>query len=61
MLKEYLPSHISKTVIEMIDLPHIKDNIASFTLASEEKSWRGAILFISENDKDYKPIASTSK
>ncbi|WP_255453349.1 hypothetical protein [Wolbachia endosymbiont of Atemnus politus] len=45
----------------MIDLPHIKGNIASFTLAGEEDNWKGATLFISYDDKDYKPIASTSK
>ncbi|GKS78893.1 hypothetical protein wHma_09000 [Wolbachia pipientis] len=61
MLKEYPPSHISKTIIEMIDLPHIKGNSASFTLINEEKNWKGATLFISYNDKDYKPIASTNK
>ncbi|MFP3016448.1 MAG: glycoside hydrolase TIM-barrel-like domain-containing protein [Wolbachia sp.] len=61
MLKEYPPSHISKTIIEMIDLPHVKGNSASFTLISEEKNWKGATLFISYNDKDYKPIASTNK
>jgi hypothetical protein len=36
MLKEYPASHISKTVVEMIDLPHVKGNIASFILAGEE-------------------------
>jgi len=61
MLKEYPPSHISKTIIEMIDLPYIKGNSASFTLINEEKDWKGATLFISYNDKDYKPIASTNK
>ncbi|WP_265016344.1 glycoside hydrolase/phage tail family protein [Wolbachia endosymbiont (group A) of Andrena dorsata] len=61
MLKEYPPSHISKTIIEMIDLPHVKGNIASFTLIGEERNWKGATLFISYNDKDYKPIASTNK
>ncbi|WP_341822495.1 glycoside hydrolase TIM-barrel-like domain-containing protein [Wolbachia endosymbiont (group A) of Clivina fossor] len=61
MLKEYPPSHISKTTIEMIDLPHVKGNSASFTLINEEKNWKGATLFISYNDKDYKPIASTNK
>ncbi|MFJ5423982.1 glycoside hydrolase/phage tail family protein [Wolbachia endosymbiont of Drosophila barbarae] len=61
MLKEYPPSHISKTIIEMIDLPHVKGNSASFTLINEEKNWKGATLFISYNDKDYKPIASTNK
>ncbi|WP_250296796.1 glycoside hydrolase/phage tail family protein [Wolbachia endosymbiont of Oedothorax gibbosus] len=61
MLKEYPPSHVSKTIIEMIDLPHVKDNTTSFTLISEEKNWKGATLFISYNDKDYKPIASTNK
>ncbi|EAL60078.1 phage host specificity protein [Wolbachia endosymbiont of Drosophila simulans] len=61
MLKEYPPSHISKTIVEMIDLPDIKGNSASFTLISEEKNGKGATLFISYNDKDYKPIASTNK
>ncbi|WP_250778808.1 GTA baseplate fiber-binding domain-containing protein [Wolbachia pipientis] len=61
MLKEYPASHISKTVVEMIDLPHVKGNIASFTLASEEKNWKGATLFVSYNNKDYKPIASTNE
>lgn len=61
MLKEYPPSHISKTIVEMIDLPHVKGNIASFTLIGEERNWKGATLFISYNDKDYKPIASTNK
>ncbi|WP_353275380.1 glycoside hydrolase TIM-barrel-like domain-containing protein [Wolbachia endosymbiont (group A) of Pipizella viduata] len=61
MLKEYPPSHISKTIIEMIDLPYVKGNSASFTLINEEKNWKGATLFISYNDKDYKPIASTNK
>ncbi len=61
MLKEYHSSHISKTIVEMIDLPDIKGNSASFTLISEEKNWKGATLFISYNDKDYKPIASTNK
>ncbi|WP_264732551.1 glycoside hydrolase/phage tail family protein [Wolbachia endosymbiont (group A) of Sphaerophoria taeniata] len=61
MLKEYPPSHISKTIIEIIDLPHVKGNSASFTLINEEKNWKGATLFISYNDKDYKPIASTNK
>ncbi|WP_264329573.1 glycoside hydrolase/phage tail family protein [Wolbachia endosymbiont (group A) of Lasioglossum malachurum] len=61
MLKEYPPSHISKTIVEMIDLPDIKGNSASFTLISEEKNWKGATLFISYNDKDYKPIANTNK
>ncbi|WP_265024657.1 glycoside hydrolase/phage tail family protein [Wolbachia endosymbiont (group A) of Eupithecia tripunctaria] len=61
MLKEYPPSHISKTIIEMIDLRHVKGNSASFTLINEEKNWKGATLFISYNDKDYKPIASTNK
>ncbi|WP_395463601.1 glycoside hydrolase TIM-barrel-like domain-containing protein [Wolbachia endosymbiont of Cantharis cryptica] len=61
MLKEYPPSHISKTITKMIDLPYIKGNIASFTLTGEEKNWKGATLFISGNDKDYKPIASTNK
>ncbi|WP_353283390.1 glycoside hydrolase TIM-barrel-like domain-containing protein [Wolbachia endosymbiont (group A) of Pogonocherus hispidulus] len=61
MLKEYPPSHISKTIVEMIDLPHVKGNSASFTLINEEKNWKGATLFISYNDKDYKPIASTNK
>ncbi len=45
----------------MIDLPDIKGNSASFTLISEEKNWKGATLFISYNDKDYKPIANTNK
>ncbi|WP_265584113.1 hypothetical protein [Wolbachia endosymbiont of Diaphorina citri] len=54
MLKEDPPFHISKTIIEMIDLPHIKGNIASFTLISEEEGWKGATLFISYDDKDYK-------
>ncbi|WP_353270762.1 hypothetical protein [Wolbachia endosymbiont (group A) of Hedychridium roseum] len=45
----------------MIDLPHVKGNIASFTLIGEERNWKGATLFISYNDKDYKPIASTNK
>ncbi len=45
----------------MIDLPHVKDNIASFTLIGEERNWKGATLFVSYNDKDYKPIASTNK
>ncbi len=61
MLKEYPTSHISKTIIEMIDLPHVKGNSASLTLINEEKNWKGATLFISYNDKDYKPIASTNK
>ncbi|WP_341821393.1 phage tail protein [Wolbachia endosymbiont (group A) of Myopa testacea] len=61
MLKEYPPSHISKTIIEMIDLQHVKGNSASFALINEEKNWKGATLFISYNDKDYKPIASTNK
>lgn len=61
MLKEYPPSHISKTIIEMIDLPYFKGNSASFTLINEEKNWKGATLFISGDDKDYKPIASTNK
>ncbi|WMT84626.1 glycoside hydrolase TIM-barrel-like domain-containing protein [Wolbachia endosymbiont of Listronotus oregonensis] len=61
MLKEYPPSHISKTIVEMIYLPHVKGNIASFTLIGEERNWKGATLFISYNDKDYKPIASTNK
>ncbi len=61
MLKEYPPSHISKTIIEMIYLPYVKDNIANFTLISEEENWKGATLFISYNDKDYKPIASANK
>jgi|GEM_PF-3685794 len=61
MLKEYPPSHISKTIIEIIDLPHVKGNSASFTLTSEEENWKGATLFISYNDKDYEPIASTNK
>lgn len=61
MLKEYPPSHISKTIIEIIDLPYVKGNSASFTLINEEKNWKGATLFISYNDKDYKPIASTNK
>ncbi|WP_265045450.1 MULTISPECIES: glycoside hydrolase TIM-barrel-like domain-containing protein [unclassified Wolbachia] len=61
MLKEYPPSHISKTIVEMIDLPHVKGNIAIFTLIGEERNWKGATLFISYNDKDYKPIASTNK
>ncbi|XCA33063.1 MAG: glycoside hydrolase TIM-barrel-like domain-containing protein [Wolbachia endosymbiont of Polyergus mexicanus] len=61
MLKEYPPSHISKTIIEMIDLPYVKGNSVSFTLINEEKDWKGATLFISYNDKDYKPIASTNK
>ncbi|WP_434732343.1 GTA baseplate fiber-binding domain-containing protein [Wolbachia endosymbiont of Zygogramma bicolorata] len=61
MLKEYPPSHISKTIIEMIDLRYVKGNSASFTLINEEKNWKGATLFISYNDKDYKPIASTNK
>nr|WP_253309930.1 glycoside hydrolase TIM-barrel-like domain-containing protein [Rickettsia endosymbiont of Ceutorhynchus assimilis] len=61
MLKEYPPSHISKTIVEMIDLPHVKGNIVSFTLIGEERNWKGATLFISYNDKDYKPIASTNK
>ncbi|BET34873.1 hypothetical protein wScaTNS_00860 [Wolbachia pipientis] len=60
MLKEYPPSHISKSIVEMIDLPYIKDNISSFTLISEEESWKGATLFISYDDKDYKPIASAN-
>lgn len=60
MLKEYPPSHISKTIIEMIDLPHIKGNIASFILIGEEENWKGATLFISYDDKDYKPIASAN-
>lgn len=57
MLKEYPPSHINKTIVE---IPHIKDNIASFTLNSEEENWKGATLFISYDDKDYKPIASAN-
>ncbi|WP_353270421.1 phage tail protein [Wolbachia endosymbiont (group A) of Myopa testacea] len=61
MLKKYPPSHISKTIIEMIDLLHVKGNSASFTLINEEKNWKGATLFISYNDKDYKPIASINK
>ncbi len=61
MLKEYPPSHISKIIVEMIDLPDIKGNSASFALISEEKNWKGATLFISYNDKDYKPIANTNK
>uniref|UniRef100_A0A1A9VK31 GTA TIM-barrel-like domain-containing protein n=1 Tax=Glossina austeni TaxID=7395 RepID=A0A1A9VK31_GLOAU len=61
MLKEYPPYHISKTIIEMIDLPYVKGNSVSFTLINEEKDWKGATLFISYNDKDYKPIASTNK
>ncbi len=61
MLKEYPPSHISKTIVEMMDLPHVKGNIASFTLIGEERNWKGATLFVSYNDKDYKPIASTNK
>ncbi|MFP3020622.1 MAG: glycoside hydrolase TIM-barrel-like domain-containing protein [Wolbachia sp.] len=61
MLKECPPSHISKTIVEMIDLPYVKGNSASFTLINEEKNWKGATLFISYNDKDYKPIASTNK
>ncbi|WP_245970111.1 GTA baseplate fiber-binding domain-containing protein [Wolbachia endosymbiont of Bemisia tabaci] len=44
----------------MIDLPHIKGNIASFTLISEEEGWKGATLFISYDDKNYKPIASAN-
>ncbi|WP_342068407.1 glycoside hydrolase TIM-barrel-like domain-containing protein [Wolbachia endosymbiont (group B) of Melanargia galathea] len=60
MLKEYPPSHISKSIVEMIDLPHIKGNIASFTLISEEEGWKGATLFISYDDKNYKPIASAN-
>ncbi|WP_353287969.1 phage tail protein [Wolbachia endosymbiont (group B) of Gerris lacustris] len=60
MLKEYPPSHISKTIIEMIDLPYIKGNITNFTLTSEEENWKGATLFISYDDKDYKPIASAN-
>lgn len=51
MLKEYPPSHISKTIIEMIDLPYVKGNSISFTLINEEKDWKGATLFISYNDK----------
>ncbi|BEP31147.1 MAG: hypothetical protein WBIAU1_06250 [Wolbachia endosymbiont of Drosophila biauraria] len=61
MLKEYPSSHISKTIVEMIDLLDIKGNSASFTLISEEKNWKRATLFISYNDKDYKPIANTNK
>ncbi|MGL9760916.1 MAG: hypothetical protein ACR5LB_01615 [Wolbachia sp.] len=61
MLKEHPASHISKTVVKMIDLLHVKGNIAIFTLADEEEDWKGATLFISHDDKDYKPIASTNK
>lgn len=61
MLKEYPPSHISRTIVKMIDLPYVKDNSASFTLIGEEENWKGATLFISDDDKDYKPIASTNK
>lgn len=60
MLKEYPPSRVSKSIVEMIDLPHIKGNIASFTLISEEEGWKGATLFISYDDKNYKPIASAN-
>ncbi|MEY2393044.1 hypothetical protein [Wolbachia endosymbiont of Tettigetta isshikii] len=38
MLKEHPTSHISKTVVEMIDLSYVKGNIASFTLAGEEEN-----------------------
>lgn len=61
MLKEYPASHISKTVVEMIDLLHVKGNIASFTLAGKEKNWKGATLFVSYDNKDYEPIASTNE
>ncbi|WP_341807882.1 phage tail protein [Wolbachia endosymbiont (group E) of Neria commutata] len=60
-LKEYPPHHISKTNIEIIDLPHIKDNTINFTLNGEEDGWKGAVLFISSDDKDYKPIANVNK
>ncbi|WP_265015280.1 phage tail protein [Wolbachia endosymbiont (group B) of Camptogramma bilineatum] len=60
MLKEYPPSRVSKSIVEMIDLPYIKGNIASFTLISEEEGWKGATLFISYDDKNYKPIASAN-
>ncbi|WP_224721427.1 phage tail protein [Candidatus Wolbachia massiliensis] len=61
MLKEHPLFHISKTIAEMVDLPHVASNIVSFTLANEEKNWKGATLFISDDDKDYKPITSTNK
>jgi transcriptional regulator with PAS, ATPase and Fis domain len=61
MLKEYPASHISKTIVEMINLPYIKGNIASFTLAGEEGNWKEATLFVSYDNKDYKPTASTNK
>jgi hypothetical protein len=59
--KEYPPQHISKTNIEIIDLPYIKDNTISFTLNGKEDGWKGAVLFISSDDKDYKPIANVNK
>ncbi|AWW50846.1 glycoside hydrolase/phage tail family protein [Wolbachia endosymbiont of Folsomia candida] len=59
--KEYSPYHISKTNIEIIDLPYIKDNTISLTLIGEEDGWKGAVLFISGDDKDYQPIANINK
>lgn len=54
--KEPSPFHISKTNIEIIYLPHVKGNNVSCTLINEEENWKGAILFVSNDDENYSSI-----
>ncbi|MBD0391232.1 glycoside hydrolase TIM-barrel-like domain-containing protein [Wolbachia endosymbiont of Pentalonia nigronervosa] len=61
IVKESSPYHIGKTNIEIIYLPHLKGDSASFSLTGEEEGWKGAVLFISDDGENYRPIASVNK
>ncbi|MDN5248275.1 MAG: glycoside hydrolase TIM-barrel-like domain-containing protein [Wolbachia endosymbiont of Tyrophagus putrescentiae] len=61
IVKESPPSHLSKTNIDIIYLPYVSDNNLYFTLSGEEEGWRGAILFISEDNKNYVPLANVNR
>lgn len=56
-----LPRHLSDTHVEVLYLPYDKDHI-KLVVGGVEDNWRGAIIFMSENNgQNYKAIANTNK
>ncbi|XGA08293.1 MAG: glycoside hydrolase TIM-barrel-like domain-containing protein [Wolbachia endosymbiont of Xenopsylla cheopis] len=56
-----LPKHLSDTYLKILYLPYDKDHI-KLVVGAVEDNWRGAIIFMSENNgQNYKAIANTNQ
>ncbi len=63
--KTNLPKHPSNTHIEILDLPYLYnggENLVKFVVGGIESNWRGATIFMSENNgQSYKAMANVNQ